>query len=225
VSRGYRRLVNAASLTSVSPLRAAPFPAGLVLGRDNAGELVVVRAFRPEPTHIALVGGAWVARLLVFRTLALGASVVVSTTTPEQWRGLGQIAGHPYDFRVAGPAEPVVKDRAGPLLQVVDVAAAGAGAGPPVTEGQTRLTVLPKLSPWAVEQLAAAHLLLLQRLDAAEVGALQAWWRLGGATGDLLQRLDDDMLAVVGGQADRYTWLTPTSIEQRLFGPPRRSEG
>ena len=76
-------------MTSASP------PSGLVIGRDAEQVPVVAPFFRPEETRINLIGGVYLARLLVFRALAIGTRVAVCTTRPQEWNGLGETATRP----------------------------------------------------------------------------------------------------------------------------------
>ena len=64
---------HAGTTQSLSRLAAPAGPAGVVIGREHAGDLAPLRLFRPEPTRVVLLGGAWVGQLLVFRCIANGA--------------------------------------------------------------------------------------------------------------------------------------------------------
>jgi hypothetical protein len=203
------------------PLR----PEGLVLGRDRNGEPVVVRVFSDEVRDSVLVGGWWAALLIAFRAVALGCRVVVNTTSPHQWHGLGRAAGQESDVTVLGAADAASTWDDGAsrrVLWIVDTGAAGGRTEAPTTRGHTRLTLLPQLSPLVVDLLPTVHLVILQRLDPHEVAVMRSVWRMSGATPDLLQQMNDDMLAIVGGHADRYLWVNPTSIEERILGAPHR---
>lgn len=205
-------------------------PSGVVLGRDSAGRAVLVRLFGPAAMSVAFVGGWWATRLLVFRCLAHGAAVTARAYDPADparpgavadaahWLALDDLSGRAGRVTLAapgaGPPRPANVTR--PLLEVHDV-------GPAVPAGRpgpwhTRLAVLRQVTPAAVPLLADADVLIVQRLPAAEATLVGAAL---GAHGDLVARLpamDDEMVAVFGAGSVRYTWLTPTPIERRLFG-------
>jgi hypothetical protein len=69
----------------------------------------------------------------------------------------------------------------------------------------------------------AATMVIAQQLTAAEAGAVASMLGLSEETVSLLQVMHDDMLALVGGGADRYVWVSTTSVEQHFFGSPRRT--
>jgi hypothetical protein len=218
-----RHLAESDLLTRV----AVPFQAaGLVVGRDQQRAPVTVRLFRPEPTRVALVGGWWVARLLVFRVLALGARAVVRTSWPEQWQGLGDSATSRSDRMLLVPADGVVPTLpAGPDEPAVYVNDLGAMVAPQRSgpgAWQTQVTLLAQLVAGGAPVVEDAHVTLLQRLTDAEAAVAAAPLRLGQETAGHLRMMAPDMLAVCGGGQTRYAWVTPTEIEQRLLGAPRR---
>ncbi|BCB76264.1 hypothetical protein GCM10022251_25320 [Phytohabitans flavus] len=204
-------------------------PSGVVLGRDSAGRAVLVRLFAREPMSVAFVGGWWAARLLLFRCLAHGAAVTVAARDPRDparpgsvadtahWLTLDQAAGRGHVTLAAPGSEGPQAGPARPLLRVHDL-------GPEFPAGrlprpwQTGLTVLPQVTPASVPLLAAADVLLVQRLPEPEAALLGSAL---GARADLVSRLpamDDEMVAAFGAGSVRYAWLTPTPIERHLFG-------
>jgi len=46
--------------------------------------------------------------------------------------------------------------------------------------------------------------------------------RLSEHSVQLLQMMEDDMIALLGGGADRYVWLTLTKVERQFAGGGRR---
>jgi hypothetical protein len=204
--------------------------AGLVLGRDHERSPVIVRVFRPEPTRLALVGGWWAARLLVFRALAVGARAAVYTTLPDQWRGFGEAAtGRPDRVVFAPPGGPPIGPPAGapasaaqPLLHVYDVGPTGAPSRPALGAWQTQLTLLPQLTEQGVHILDEADLTVLQRLTEAEVAIASRPLRLNQQAVGHMPALPDDMLAILGGSTDRYLWIFQTPTEASLLGQPQR---
>ena len=197
---------------------------GLLLGHDREHRPVTVRLFREEATRIALVGGLWAARMLAFRALCLGSRIVVFTSTPAFWQGFGRWAtGRDDRVAVMGREQPVaVAASAGqPTLLIYDVGLSGPVAAP-VGPWQAQVTVLRQLTAYGLPVLQAANLVMMQRLTPAESTPAASLLRLTGQTLSLLQLLQPDMLALLGGGADRYLWLAPTGVERQHLGAPSR---
>jgi hypothetical protein len=194
---------------------------GLRMGVDRDGHPVTVRPFHAEPTRIALVGGYWAARLLVLRALATGARAVVVTRSPAPWQAFADwaVAGHDRVRVVPAlvPHEAAARPHE-PTLVVED--AGGLGGPMPLQAWQTLLTLVPRLTPETAPVLAEAQLVALQRLTADEATTATSALRLTAQTGSLVQRLEPDMLALLGGGADRYVWLSPTRTEIGHLGRP-----
>jgi hypothetical protein len=98
----------------------------------------------------------------------------------------------------------------------------GATAPPPLGPWQTQLTVLRQLTAHGVSALQDCHLVMLQRLAGAESALAASALRLTDQSGQLLQMMEEDMLALLGGGADRYVWVNPTAIEHQFAGAARR---
>jgi hypothetical protein len=214
-----------ASEAALDRIRTPVPGTGVLLGHDRDHLPVSVRLFRPEPTRATLVGGMWAARVAVFRALALGARVVVFTTAPEAWQRFGGWATGRADRVAVMPAERPVTVAASPRLPallVYDVGLLGAANRPALGPWQTQLTVLRQLTAYGFPAVQESNLVAVQRLAAEEAVAAGSVLRLGRDTTALLQVLRDDMLALLGGGADRYVWLAPTTVEQHQFGPPHR---
>jgi hypothetical protein len=206
-------------------LRVAANPAGLVLGRDAQKAVVPVRLFREEPVRLALIGGAWLASLIAFRALAVGARVVICTAAADRWHPL-QRATQGSDRLAVLVGEQPVEVAAGwssPVLLIDDFGPAGPTRRANLAPWQTRLTVLPRLTPAGAAVAGTATLVIAQRLSAAEAAAAADLLWLSDETAGLLQALHDDMVTLIGGGADRYVWVSPTAIESHLFGAPHRS--
>jgi hypothetical protein len=196
---------------------------GLRLGVDRDGRPVTVRPFRREPTRIALVGGYWAAQLLAFRMLAMGACVVVATRTPQPWEAFGTWAvADRTRVRVVPPGQPFEVD-AGPRRPTV-VVDDGRALGDVLRPGswQALLSVVPRLAAESLDVVADADLVALQRLTPDEAAVASAALRLTSDTAGLLQLLEPDMLALLGGGADRYVWVSATAVESGRFGAPQR---
>jgi hypothetical protein len=208
-------------------LRTSVLPAGLVIGRDMQQQPVTVRLFRDEPTRVVVIGGWWLSWLVVFRTLAVGARVVVRTSAIGRWQGLAQAAqggGDRLSVIVGEQPVEVPANQTSPVLLVDDLGQTGASQRAAQAPWQTRLTILPRLTRNGLAVTGEATMVIAQRLTAQEASGLAELLRLSAQTTSLLQVMHDDMIALVGGGADRYVWVNATSVEQRFFGPPHRAE-
>lgn len=215
-------VANEAALGRLSP---AAVGTGVLLGYDRDQKPVTVRMFRPEPTRITLLGGLWAAQLTVFRALAVRARVVVFTNRPGSWQGLGRwatgrddrVAVLTGERPVAVPSSPLA-----PTLLLYDDGLVSGAVRPNLTPWQTQLTVLSRLTAYGFPAVQESNLVAMQRLSDDEAYAAASVLSLTQHTTALLPTLHDDMLALLGGGADRYLWLRPTTIEQHRFGAPRR---
>ncbi|GIG57034.1 hypothetical protein Lfu02_14060 [Longispora fulva] len=211
-----------ASEEALDMIRVPVAGAGLLLGNDRNRAPVSIRMFRPEPTRVSLVGDQpWSTKLLVFRALALGARVVVFTHTPGPWQALAQWAtGHNDRLAVLPTAQPVeVQGTAQtPALLVYELGDAGTVVPPSLGPWQTQLTVLPQLSVRGFPAVQASNLVMMSRLSGTEAQAITSILRLDPRSAGWLERLHGDMLALVGGGADRYVWVTPTNLERQHLG-------
>jgi hypothetical protein len=214
-----------ASLRALELIGVSSPGTGLILGADVDQRPVPVRFFRTEPTRITLVGGVWAAQMVVFRALAFGANAVVLTGDPAAWHGFGERATGRSDrvsvipgerpLRVQGTAQQ-------PMLVIHDLGMAGPSGNVELGPWQTQMTVLRQLDERGVPALQEGHLVMMQRLAFSEATLAASALRLTGESAQLLQQMEDEMLALIGGGADRYVWISPTSIEQRQGGPARR---
>lgn len=213
------------SRTALQQIEVPGSSSGLMLGQDGNKVPVLVRMFRDEPTRLSLIGGLWAARVTVFRALAMGARVVVFTGQPTEWKGFGRWATG-RDDRVAvmsgERAVTVGATATSPALLLYDVGLNGAQQPPALGPWQTQLTVLRQLTAYGFPPVQASNMVLMQRLAPNEAQAAASVLKLTDETVSLLQLLRDDMLAVLGGQADRYLWLNPTQIENTQFGAAHR---
>ncbi len=207
------------SLSALALLGVSSPGTGLILGADVDQNPVPVRFFRPEPTRVTLVGGAWSARLLAFRALALGANLLVMTGDPGAWQGLGeQATGQSGRVLVAHGERPVSVTATAqqPVLVIYDLGVTGPSSSPQLGPWQTQLTVLRQLDERGVPAVREGHLVLMQRLALHEAALMASALRLTSQSAQLLQMMEDEMLAVMGGGADRYVWTSPTAAERRL---------
>jgi hypothetical protein len=214
--------VSRAGLRSLS---VAPSAAGLVIGHDRQHAPVPVRLFAPEPVRLALVGGVWAAQLLIFRAFALGARVTVVTTEPTAWIGFGERATGQYNRLTVLSGEQGVTGvgtAQEPVLAVYDLRATGPATPPALGPWRSQLTILRQLDRPGVAALQEAQLTLLQRLGGEEVTLATSALRLRRHSGQFLQFMADDMMALISDGTDRYLSLAQTRVEYEHVGPPRR---
>jgi hypothetical protein len=218
----------ATDLTGLRQVTATVGPVGVILGREHSGALVPVRLLRPEATRMVLVGGGWATRLLVFRCLAVGSVVVVTTMAPARWLSLAEQAGAAGRLQVQSPdtyAEAqVMPASVQPVLHVNDIGLTTAAARPALGPWQTSLLALPVLTSQAASMLTEANVVVLQRLGSDEAEICANTLRLPPAAVTRLQQLHDEMLVLVIGGELRYLWFATTSIEDEILGPPQRTE-
>jgi hypothetical protein len=214
-----------ASPAALTTFGVASPGSGLILGADRDRQPVPVRFFRPEPTKIAMVGEVWVAQLLAFRALALGARIVVSTVDPGLWDGFGRWAtGRDDRVAVVAGERPLALSATGhqPVLVIYDLGTTGPSVPSALGPWHTQLTLLRQLSPDGLAVVQGSHLVMLKRLSTGEATLSAAPLRLSEHSVQLLQMMEDDMIALLGGGADRYVWLTLTKVEQQFAGRSRR---
>jgi hypothetical protein len=213
------------SLAGVARLVRPTPTTGLLLGTDAAKRPVAVRFFRAEPTRVTLVGGVWAAQLLAMRAIAMGATVVAMTIEPRIWAGFQERAVNPTSRLTVlhgehmGEAVGTVRQ---PALVIYDLNTSGPIAPVNVGAWQTHLVVLRRLGAAGVAAVQQCDLLAIQRLEPAEAQAVQGVLRLNDQDAGLLQRLENEMLAVYGSGADPYVWLRQTSLERQVLGPAHR---
>jgi hypothetical protein len=198
---------------------------GMILGIDVEQRPVTVRFFRPEPTRVTLVGGVWAAQLVAFRALALGANLIVLTVDPRAWHEFGDRAGVRRDRVTVIPGEQPVHTAGSaqqPALVIHDLGTVGPSAPVAPSSWLTQMTVLRRLDERGVSAVQEDHLVMLQCLELSEAALVASALRLTGQSTQLLQRMEDGMLALIGGGADRYVWTNLTAIERHQAGAARR---
>jgi hypothetical protein len=214
-----------ASLPALGSMGVTSPGTGLLLGADHDQKPVPIRFFRSEPTRITLVGGVWAAQMIAFRALAQGSQVVVMTIEPQVWHGFGERAvSRPDRVVVLHGEQPgvAVGTARQPALVIHDLGVAGPVSPPPIGPWQTHMTVLRRLDERGVPALQRCDLLILQRLQQTEAAVAETALRLTGQSAHLLQMMEDEMLALIGGGANRYLWVHPTAIERQYMGNPWR---
>jgi hypothetical protein len=213
----------AAERGALRRLVAAAGPAGLVVGRDHAGALASVRLLRAEPTRLAVVGGSWLAGLLAFRALGLGAVLEVTTANPAWWSGFAEAAGATAQVAVvrSGEASPVPPNLTRPVVHLDD---AGLGRPPGTAPWHGWVSVLPTLTAHNAHQAKDADAVLVQRVTDDEAELCASTLRLAGDVAAKLRHLHDDMVVLLVGSQPRWLWFATTPVEQQLLGVARRAE-
>jgi hypothetical protein len=197
-------------------LSPAPAAGGVLLGRDPDHRPVLVSLFRPRPVRFALVGGAWPARPLLMRVLAVGARVVAAPSQPD-WVSLGRWATG-QDGWVLPPGSPLpAAHPAAPVLVSVDA----------TLPGQT----LPLLSPWqaavsatprpVASMLSGTDLAVTGRLAPPDAALAVQAYGLDADSARLLTRMYDNMVALIEPGTVRYAWPTPSAAETEILTPGR----
>lgn len=196
-------------------------PAGVLLGNDHTGKPVRLRLFRPKPTRIVLVDRWWVERILVFRSLALGARVVIHTPLPQQWQGFGERATGERQRLITAP-----QDRPVPVPASVRQPGLVVTEGPPLDlpnagPWHAQLTVAPWFGDYLGQPILDADLVILRRLSARELAIATSMLRIDRVDGAALKTTPEDGVVLYQPGMRRYVRLAPTPLEQQAFGTPR----
>ncbi len=204
-----------------------PQPAGgsVLLGFAAPWRPVHTRLFRGETTRVAVVGGTYVAGLIAFRSLAIGALTHVATPRPRAWR---QLTGPACAGRVAvaqvGAKPQVRASMRWPALVINDT---GPDPGDPSPSGpawQTTMTLLPTLTEGGAAALYQADVVVLHRCTADEAQIACDTLGLDRKHVSWLGSGPEDGLALVSGGAVTYVCLGVTRDEYNLFGAPVRQD-
>jgi hypothetical protein len=195
---------------------------GLVIGVDRAQRPVPVRFFRPEPTRITLIGGAWAAHLIVFRALALGAYAFVTTDEPTAWRGVGERATGQADRVVVNMGDHRLPPAGSAAQPVLVIGEGGAPAATDLGAWQTQLTLVRDLDERGMAAAQDSSLVIAQRLGPGEAAFAAHALRLSSQNAQALQQIEDDMVAVLGPDGPEFVRIIPTDIERGYAGSARR---
>ncbi|MGH3872232.1 MAG: hypothetical protein ACRDSR_12100 [Pseudonocardiaceae bacterium] len=222
-------LVTSDLLDAISPSAER---GGMVLGSGPHDEPLSVSALRPEPTRLVVVGGLYLARQVVLRTMATGAWVVIATDRPAAWQLLIRAAGEGPDGCPAPLVQvcrlvPLELPRASedaPLLVVHDGGAVPQELFAPRAPWQTTLYVLPYLHPQVQDTANNANLILLQRLPADQAQLAAQMWRLPAGMMHQLAALPDDGVVALGPDLWLPLRLVTTPAEREILGPVRRGD-
>jgi ESX secretion system protein EccE len=200
-------------------------PGGLVLGREGQSP-VVVQLFRGRPTYVGLFAGAYVARVIAFRALAVAAQVAVMTPRPAVWQPLVRSA--PAGWVVPAPPgapTPPAGTPIGPSLVLDDAGMGEAQLRGDLGAWQAQVIIRPFATPHSIGQLRSFDAVALQRVQPEAVQPLQFTFGLPDQTAQWLPQMPDDTVAVLAGGQVRFVNLSPTQAELSAFGQPTRLDG
>jgi hypothetical protein len=192
----------------------------VVLGFDRSREPVAVQLFRSRPTQVGMLSGGYAARLLAFRSHAIGARVQLITGHPEPWRAVVGNGPTGRTMFIAEGAPLLEADENAPVLRLEQglPRLGSLDLGP----WQTRIVIQNTVVPQAVPALRSFDLVLVQRLQLDVAQALQTTMRLSDEDAAWLPKLPDNTIAVITPGRIRLTALGPTSQETSIFGAPDR---
>lgn len=186
---------------------------------------VPVRLFRPQPTRVTLLGGTYIASLVAFRALALGALVHVATPRPRAWRPLtGRTTAGRVAVQPVGSRPPVRGSMQWPVLVINDTGPEPSDARPGGVPWQTTLTVLPELTDAGEAAARHADLLVLHRCPKDEAALVCHMLDLDRKHARWLPAGPEDGLALVVGHSVQYICVGVTPDEYHLFGSPTRQD-
>lgn len=239
---GFRGALGVDLLVSPGDLETLSLTAdrgGIVVGSDVHGDPVQLNLVRPTPTRLVLLGGLYLARQVVLRAAATGASVVIATGRPAAWEPLLRATVDPASERAHPAAESVTESiqlrglqpaalprssEENPLLVVHDGSAVPQELYPPHGSWQTTAYVLPYLHPQAASTATSADVALVQRLPVGQAQLAGRMWRLHAAHSHQLASLTDDGVVAVGDGLWLPLRLVTTGLESALLGPVRRGD-
>jgi hypothetical protein len=199
---------------------------GLVVGHETQQQPVVVQLFRNLPTHVGVFAAAYVAKLLAFRALAVGAQVTVVTPRPAIWQPLIQAA--PAQWVAALPpaaATPSGGTAGQPSLVVEDVGMDQVQLRSDLRAWQTQVVVRPFVTPQMTGQMRSFDAVLLQRTQPEVAYPVQSTLGLSEQNAKWLPQMPDETVALIGSGQVRYINLVPTTAERAVLGAPTRLDG
>lgn len=193
-------------------------PSGLLLGRGESGP-VSVRLFAPRPTRVFLGAPDYVAWLLTFRCLSMGAHVSIVTDRGQAWQGLADAivrCGGTVDLVARGRELPASGRPYRPSL-IVDDAQAFERIQGSLGPWQAVLTIGNAAASGAVFALRNCDLALLSPADAKVQDNLRRAYSL--TPRQLKRAVNLGRSEVVLAMTRRLLRLSvpPTSTEYRLL--------
>lgn len=197
--------------------------AGLVIGTDQAGAPVVVPFFSSEPKEVVSIGSLGFAKLIAFRTLAVGAQVHVVTSRPASWNSMIRMsAGGSHAINLVREFPDVGRSTVtNPTLVLIDSDASVPGEDQLGAPYVTVLTSYGSLSQWNAQEILEADLTIFQPLT--ELEAKLVGKTLGmGETADVLAKLPADVITVVTRSSIQAARVSQTSIEDWMIGSLER---
>lgn len=197
---------------------------GLRLGTLPDGAPVAVRLFRPLPTQVAIAGPRYLARLLAFRALAIGANVEVISISAA-WKPLldlqpaGRVAMLPPGRRAAG-ATALRSDAGRPVLRCEEVKAAGFAPWAGLAPRQAYAVVCEDVGPQEASGLAQFDLALVQRPTDECLEPLQRTFALGDDLVEAVRHSGPGEVLVLAEGTAGIVSLSLTPLELSILGTP-----
>lgn len=223
--RGPRRTALASSRSLWETLSLPLGDDGVVAGRDEAGDPVVLGLFRTAQLNAVVIGSAWTAQVLALRAIDAGAEVVVESARPPVWAPFTAHAaagGRCTAIHGVGEIPDRQPELSGPVLVVRDCGAQPPRKGPARAPWQAVLTLLPFLGPHAAGLLAEADLVGVQRVSPQEAEVLARTLRLAPEQAAALPGLDDGAMLWCTTRHRVFVRWEPKAAETGLLGEARR---
>lgn len=179
--------------------------------------------FRPAPTRLYVDLVPWAVRVLVYRTVAIGAGTAVVTDERHYWQGLADTVGSAGGTISLhrGQAVPVPRGTPYRPSLIVDASPQFDGLRYDLGRWQTVFSLQSRATPRSVvRSLRSCDGALLHRADAPTAEAVRQAYALDRAAVDALIGLDDESVAVAVPRRLRVAALRPTALERQSLRLP-----
>lgn len=193
-------------------------PSGLLLGQGAAGP-VSIRLFRPRPTRILVSAQPYVAWLVAFRSISLGAHLSVVTADAARWEGLVQAVrscGGTID--VVGPGTPMPSQgRPYRPSLVIDDEASFDGTAATLGPWQAILVAGDASAAGTVHDLRASDMAIVGAAHERAGENLRRAYALNTAQARLTQGLQPNEVVLAMPRRVVRVAVPPTQTEYRLL--------
>ncbi|WP_338673270.1 hypothetical protein V1460_09320 [Streptomyces sp. SCSIO 30461] len=225
--RGPRRNHHVVTVDELAAISMPIGDDGVIIGTDSESQPAVLGLSRPTAFEVVLVGGLWLAQVLVLRAAATGARVGVETGRPQAWQQLAQAAGGGQQCVTVYPVGRVPAQ--GPSVSSPVVLIRDCGIRPPrgrmtSVPWQSVVTVLPFASEHAPRWLAQAHLVGIQRISPYETEVVRDTLGIPEEHLGYLPTLHDSAALWCTRKHHKFVMTEPTEAESGLLGAPRRMD-
>ncbi len=196
-------------------------PSGLLLGQGTHGP-VSIRLFRPTPTRVAMAVPDYVAWLLAYRCISLGAHLSIFAADQRRWSGLVDAVrdgGGTADLLGAGDTAPAAGRPYRPSV-VIDDADFFDGIGTPIGPWQALLTTLDVSASSSVFGLRSCEMALVAPVNGRVQENLRRAYSLSAHQLKTCQNLADHEVALAMPRRVVTIAVPPTKLEyESLFAP------